>query len=165
MPHYDTPDNSVTDLLDKVKEQYHPELIEAQVTTEVLFAYDDKGGFPVKFGGYPALAVVKINNLKNRAKGFADIEIIVDGEAYKSLTEPQRIAVWDHELYHVVVKRDKEGNIKTDDLNRPKLSVKKHDYQLGWFREIAERHGSNSPEVYQASILWHKDGRTFFPSI
>lgn len=165
MPHYDKSSPQVAEIINSLISQYYPDLEEGQVTIESIFAYDSKGGFPVKANGYPALACIKINNLKNRVKGFADAEITIDAENFKSMTEAQKIALLDHELMHLVVVRDKEGNIKTDDANRSKLRLKKHDYQMGWFKEIAVRHGENSPEVYQANILWQKDGRTFFPKI
>ncbi len=165
MPYYDASTPQVAEIINSLIGQYYPDLEEGQVTIESIFAYDNKGGFPVKAGGYPALACIKVNNLKNRVKGFADAEITIDAEAFKAMTDPQKIALLDHELYHVLVVRDKEGNIKTDDANRSKLRLKKHDYQMGWFKEIAARHGENSPEVYQANILWQKDGRTFFPKI
>ena len=81
------------------------------------------------------------------------------------MSVPQQEALLDRELFRLVVKRDKEGNVKTDDAERPVLRLKKFDYMLGWFKEIAVRHGGDSPEVYQANILWQKDGRTFFPKI
>jgi len=165
MPHYDKADEQTIALINEILNEYHPELASAEVTIEAMMAYDDKGGFPVKHGGYPALAVIKISSLKNRVKGFADAEITIDAENFKSMSEPQRRALIDHELTHLVVATDKEGVIKTDDCNRPKLKIRKHDYQMGWFTEIAKRHGSNSPEVYQASMLWQKDGRTFFPTV
>ena len=163
--HYDTPTPEVAEIISSLIEEYYPDLKEAAATIESLFAYDNKGGFPVKAGGYPALACIKINNLKNRVKGFADAEITIDAENFNSMTKAQKISLLDHELYHLIVVRDKEGAIKTDDASRPKLRLKKHDYQMGWFREIAIRHGDNSPEVYQAKILWQNDGRTFFPKV
>jgi len=165
MPHYDQPTPEVAEIINSLISQYYPDLEEGQVTIESIFAYDNKGGFPVKAGGYPALACIKVNSLKNRVKGFADAEITIDAENFKGMTEAQKIALLDHELYHLIVVRDKEGVIKTDDANRSKLRLKKHDYQMGWFKEIAVRHKENSPELFQANILWQKDGRTFFPKI
>ena len=165
MPYYDTPTPEVAEIISSLIEEYYPDLKEAAATIESLFAYDNKGGFPVKAGGYPALACIKINNLKNRVKGFADAEIVIDAENFNAMTPEQRRALLDHELMHLIVVRDKEGAVKTDDASRPKIRLKKHDYQMGWFREIALRHGENSPEVYQAKMLWQKDGRTFFPKV
>ena len=163
--HFDITPQSLNDTVQSIIESNHPELAEANATVDTIFAFDDKGGFPVKTNGYPSAANIKISNLKSRVKGAADAEICIDREAYNSMTEPQRVALLDRELFRLAVVRDKEGTIKTDDASRPKIKIKKFDYMLGWFREIAVRHGSDSPEVYQASILWNKDGRTFFPKV
>jgi hypothetical protein len=165
MTTYDTASQEVLDLIKQVMEQYHEELNEADVTVDAMFAYDENGDHPVKHGGYPALAYIKVTSLKNRIKGMMDAEITIDGEAYKAMTQPQRIALIDHELHHLIIARDKEENIKLDDANRPKLKIRKHDYQMGWFRDIALRHGDNSPEVFQAKMLWNADANTFFPKV
>lgn len=162
MAHYDTAPEEVIDLINETIEEFHPELVEAQVTVDAMFAYDEKGGFPVKAGGYPAFATIKITSLKNRVKGMADAEITIDAEAFKGMNKEQQKALIDHELYHLLVVRDKESNIKTDDANRPKLRIRKHDHQMGWFKAIAIRHKQNSPEVYQATLLWDSDASIFF---
>lgn len=159
---YDKAPDEVFILVNEVKAQYHPDLVEAGATIDVLFAFNDKGS-PVTGGGYPAFAVIRNITLKNRVKGMADAEITIDGEVYKNMSDEQRRALVDHELYHLIVKRDKEGNIQFDDADRPKFKMRKHDYQMGWFRAIAVRHGRNSPEVYQAGLLMQQDGNVFFP--
>lgn len=165
MTTYDTVPQEVLDLINSTMEQYHEELHNAEVTVDAMFAHNENGDHPVKLGGYPALAYIKITSLKNRIKGMMDAEIMIDGDAYKMMTEAQRIALIDHELHHLMLTYDKEENIKTDDANRPKLKMRKHDYQMGWFRDIALRHGDNSPEVFQAKMLWNADANTFFPKI
>lgn len=165
MPSFDITPDSLNDTVTELLNENHPELVEANVTVDTIFAFDDKGGFPVKTNGYPSAANIKISNLKSRIKGSKDAEITIDRDAFNSMNKDQQAALFDRELYKLSVKRDKEGNIKTDDANRAKLGLKKFDYMLGWFKEIAVRHGENSPEVYQASILWNKDGRTFFPKV
>lgn len=159
---YDKAPDEVFLLVNEVRDQYHPDLVEAGATIDVLFAFNDKGN-PVASGGYPALAVIRIISLKNRVKGMSDAEITIDGDVYKGMNDLQRRALIDHELHHLMVKRDKENNIQFDDADRPKFKMRKHDYQMGWFRAIAVRHGKNSPEVYQASMLMQQDGNVFFP--
>jgi hypothetical protein len=165
MASFDTTPESLNQTVQSLIEANHPELVEANVTVDTIFAFDDKGGFPVKTNGYPSSANIKINNLKSRIKGAADAEITIDRDAFNSMNEGQQQALLDRELYRLIVKRDKEGNVKVDDADRACLKIKKFDYMLGWFKEIAVRHGADSPEVYQANILWQKDGRTFFPKV
>jgi hypothetical protein len=49
-----------------------------------------------------------------------------------------------------------------DALDRPKLAMRKHDHQFGWFDEVAQRHGEASPEVRQARVLMEKSGQLYF---
>lgn len=163
--HYDTPPQTLLDLINSTKEKYHPDLHNNNVTVDAVLAYNDKTDYPVKLGGYPVLAYTKVTPLKNRVKGFADAEITLDGAAWESLNEAQQVALIDRELYSLALTFDKEGALKIDDAGRPKIKNKKYDYRLSWFREIAIRHGDDSPEVYQAKILWRNDGKTFFPQV
>lgn len=163
MTNLDVPPQEVLDLIQACIEEYHPELSSAGVTVDAMFAFNDKT-YPVKSGGYPAMAAIKINSVRNRKKGLKDAEITFDGEVYKSLSPEQAKALVDQQLFYLEIKKNKEGEIKRDDADRVVLKLKKVDYRLSWFREIALRHGQNSPEVYQAKLLWNNDGKTFFPA-
>lgn len=145
-------------------EHHYPEIKEAGVTFDFLFASNENGD-AITHGGYPAIGLCRIISLKDRAAGRSDAEITLDAKAWEDMTELQRNALLDHELNHVVVKRDKQNAIAFDDLSRPKLKSRKHDYQFGWFTDIAKRHGEASPEVYQAKLIWDKDGQAFFPML
>jgi hypothetical protein len=139
----------------KMLERYHPQLRDAKVTFTYLFAHAavDKNGDPkgpaVRFGGYAALAVIKIIGLKERADTRADAELTIDGDRWPELSEAGRYALVDHELEHLELKHDKDGNVQRDDLNRPKLVIRKHDHQFGWFDAIVRRHGKDAIEFDQ----------------
>lgn len=160
---YDTVPQETLELIHSVLTEYHPDLCNNGVTVDALFALADEK--PLKVGGYPVIAFIKINSTKLRIKGLADCEITIDKQIWESLTERQKISLLDHELTHINVKKDKDGVTKTDDCNRPALSMRRHDYQLGWFREVANRHGENSTECYQAKLLLKNDGKIFFPEV
>ena len=49
-----------------------------------------------------------------------------------------------------------------DECARPKLKLKKHDRQFGWFDKIAERHGHASGEVRQALKLFTEARQLYF---
>lgn len=166
---YEKCDREVTDRARKVMEQYHGELTEVGVRVTYLFAIapKDQHGEPlaqaVTVGGYPCAAKTKIIGLKDRADGRADAEIIIDADQWDAMSDSQRDALLDHELYHLEVKRDKETNMPLrDDLGRPKLGMRKHDHQFGWFDEIARRHGDASFEVQQAKAFADEQGQTYF---
>ncbi len=149
---YERAGADVVSMVRQVMADYYPELTAAQVTVDVLLAYADPDSdeCAVKAHGYPAAAVVRKVGLKDRVKGCADAEIVIDGDRIDEWSERQLMALLDHELYHLEPQRDQDGEFKTDDIGRPKLAIRLHDRQFGWFNIIAQRWGEDSFEVQQA---------------
>ena len=99
-------------------------------------------------------AVVRITPLKDRALGMADASIVIDRAGWLALSQLQREALVDHELTHLTRKVDKEtGELLVDALDRPKLVMRRHDHQIGFFCDVAARHGEAAPEVRLANSL------------
>lgn len=148
--------------IEKIQATFHKEL--RDVTVAALFVFDHESSVPVlKHQGYPAGAVVRITSLKDRALGIADAQIVIDRAGWLALSQRQRDALIDHELTHLTRKVDKEtGEQIVDILERPKLVMRHHDHQHGWFDEIAQRHGEASPEVRQARRLIESSGQLYF---
>lgn len=140
---------------------YHRELIEAEVTFSVLMAAaqrDDRTGEPkgpalTRAGGWPALAKVRIVSLRDRVAGVADVQILLDGDQWDEHSPERQDAILDHELEHIEVQRDDDGHIKSDDCGRPKLRIKLHDFELGGFDVIIERHQEHAVELESARQL------------
>ena len=155
MPRYEKSPAEVRQIVDRMMDRYHPQLRDAKVDVCCLMAFPttdkngDNTGPPIKFQGYPAAAVVKIIGLKERTDGRADAEICIDGDKWPTLSDSEKDALVDHELEHLELKTDKHGAIVRDDLDRPKLKIRKHDHQFGWFDSIVRRHGRNSLEHQQ----------------
>lgn len=143
--------------------EHHGELIGVRVGSLFVFD-DDSAGEPVlTHQGYPAQAMVKITPLRDRTLGVADAVIVADRATWLTLSQPQRNALVDHELTHLARVLDKEsGKPKFDALGRPKLRIRPHDHQLGWFVEVAQRHGAASPEMRQAKQLMEGSGQQYF---
>ena len=139
------------ELLASVVRSHHGELADASVKVQLLKVYKRAGGemqpADLKHGGYPAIAIVKINSLKDRVEGKADATILLDGYQWDhEMSEDQRRAVLDHEVMHLMLERDGEGQIVADDIGRPKLKMRLHDFHFGGFHAIAERHGPHAVE-------------------
>lgn len=155
MPRYEKSPALVGQIVQRMTDRFHPQLRDAGVTVTCLMAYpltDENGdskGPALKHAGYPAQAVVKIVGLKERTDGRADAELVIDGDNWDVLTDAQRDALVDHELEHLELKYDKDGCLVRDDLDRPKLIIRKHDWQFGWFDSIVRRHGRDSIEHRQ----------------
>lgn len=162
---YEQCGDDVEKLVKSVINQYHHELKEAGVSISLLFARNSDGD-PVKLNGYPCAAVVKKNSLKDRAEGKADATITIDEYRWNDIDAEEQRALIDHELYHLIVKRDKANAYELDDLGRPKLLMRLHDAQIGIFKSIIERHGMKSLDAQFAEnfigefgqlLLWAKE--------
>jgi hypothetical protein len=55
--------------------------------------------------------------------------------------------------------------LKTDALGRPKLVLRDHDVQVGFFAVIAKRHGMASQECIQSKIIMDAYGQLLWPSL
>lgn len=153
MPSYSNVDSIWTDELKSVMSTNHPKLTEAGVTVSLLQAHGKRNAEgeltspTLKSHGYPALALVKINNQRDRTDGLADATVIIDGDQFFDLSHEKQVAVLDHELEHLEVVYDEDGNIQLDDCNRPKLKMRLHDLFVGGFKSIVLRHGENAVEI------------------
>lgn len=147
----------------RLRKKYHPELDKARVRVDFLFVTTDgEDGCALKCNGYPAMAVASVIPQKNRVGLKADARIIIDKEAWDGLAEKQKDALLDHELYHFqVVMAD--DTIALDGNDRPKIRIRKHDVQLGFFSAIARRHGEHSQEVIQARALIADAAEVYLP--
>lgn len=140
----------------KVMRTYCADLQAASVTIDVLnVAHDDPDNeeSPLKLHGYACAAVVRIQGAKERAKGLGDAEIVFDEKTFIDLPEDTQTALIHHELHHLEIQRSPKGKVLLDEYRRPKLKMRMHDRQFGWFDEIARIHGKASIEVRQASAL------------
>lgn len=161
---YDQAPDEVHDRVKALLKRFYADtLAAAGLKIDLLMASTDtEDGHAVTHGGYPALAVVRIVSSKDRAKAMGDAEIVIDRDAYEAMSAGQRDALLDHELYHLELVLDRNGKVKRDDHRRPKLKMRKHDVQVGWFAEIARRHDTSSHEVRQATEIFEEHGQLFF---
>lgn len=160
MPTYQKADGAILAELSAVMRKYHGRLADAGVTVDVLMAYasrDENGdpiGHAIKHRGVVAKACIRIIGLKDRAAGRADAEMLIDGDEVDTWSEEELWALLDHELTHLELLVDREGNIKRDDLERPRLKLRPHDREFGWFDDVARRHRAYSFESQQAREMF-----------
>lgn len=149
--------NEIQPYLEKLwARQIHERIREHEIRIDWLLAYPeyDSQGIPkgpaIKFQGYAARGVCKILGYREQVKGNGDAEITIDGEWWEdhTTTDDQRLALLDHELTHLVIDESER-----DQAGRPKMLMRKHDFQVGWFLDVAARWGAASGEVEQAQVL------------
>lgn len=150
-------------LLEETKQLHHPRLVLAEVNVAAVMveAKVDENGDPagpaLKHHGHPCLAKIRIVPPKERVQGLADAEITLDGDRWPLLSRDEQVAVLDHELTHLELVGE------ADDGGRPKLRMRLHDYEAGWFVEVAERHREASQERQQAATMFTAHGQALFP--
>lgn len=149
--------------------QWHEELEKIGLTFSVLMVHETKNLdadeilIPaLKHHGIAAYAKVRAMPLSLRAHGLGDVELLIDGDRWKRIGVSTRYAILDHELTHVDLVHDDHGRLQRDDCGRPKVTMRQHDFQVGWFFEIAERHKRASVEVQQAHQLRDLAGQSLF---
>lgn len=166
---YEKASDKVYRQADAVLREHHGRLATALVTIDFIFAHapvDEKGfttGPAIKWHGHAAAGLCKILSVKDRAMGRGDAEIILDGDKWNDWDEEKQNALIDHELTHIELCVNQMGILKRDDLDRPKLRMRKHDWEFGFFAEVARRHGHHSFECANAKTLMDADGQFFWP--
>ena len=156
------PDHEAHDLIRGLAAKNHPDLAKHEVSIGVLLAASDDGEPSVKLHGYPCAATVRITPYRQRVQGIEDAVITLDRRLWVDLSDERKAALIDHEITHLTVVFDKDGFAKSDDLGRPKLKMRLHDVQAGWFVDIARRHGEHSFEVEQARQIHADHGQLLF---
>lgn len=133
--------------------EHYEHFLENKVTFEVVMAHgkrneEDELLTPaLKDRGHVIFSKSKVNNLENRSLGTKDCRIILDADHWKDAGEKEKAAILDHALSHFQLCETVEGDVKFDDLGRPKLRLVHADYMLKGFTSVAARHGLNSIEI------------------
>lgn len=149
----------------------HKPVLDARVKVDYVFAHADLDDYgiakndAIRHRGQKALGLCHRIKLKERVMGRGDVEITLDGDWWDKAGEEERRALLDHELYHICVETDQNGKALTDDFSRPKITMRPHDYEFGWFAVIAECHGQAAVEVQQAQMMMDKAGQWFWPGL
>ncbi len=147
-------------LLHELVGLHFPDLKEAGVTFTVLTASSEDGA-PVKWKGVPATAVIKVNNLKDRTEGKADLTVTIDEEKWGGMTPQERKALLHHELLHPQLLLDEAGRVKRDNVDRPRMKLRPDDFVLSGFHEVVEKYGKDAGERQGVAAVvrkWEEDG-------
>jgi hypothetical protein len=150
MSWYSIANEEVNLTIQKVMKENHGDLHAAGVTVTALIARSEEGP-ALKVGGKEALGCIRVTKLTERTLGLGDALMILDGESMIAWSSKRLQAVIDHELRHLMLAKNKRtGEIQLDDEGRPKLRIRPHDFEFGWFARTAELYGEESYEVSQA---------------
>jgi Putative phage metallopeptidase len=147
---YEPANNEIISLLNQVLHETFPSLIDGKVkiavTVRTKFNSDDEEEPSLMLHGAPAYATIRVISRKNRTYVDHDALIELDGPVWKTLSSANKKALIDHEVNHLVHKRDKEQKPKFDDLGRPVLALRPDDWQITGFLAVISRHGPDALE-------------------
>lgn len=169
MPIFEKDPPGVGEIINRMIERYHGGLRDAGLTIDVLEARaktdgnGDSEAVALKLHGYPCAATIKISSYKDRVLGRGDALLTVDGDQWDTFTDEQKEALIDHELEHLELRTDNDGLLIRDDMDRPKLQMRRHDHQFGWFDAIVRRHGDASLESQQLKQFTEKRRQLWLP--
>lgn len=157
MPTWHKDNGDVREMVELVMSRYHQPLVDAGVTLDIMIALpkETDGTDLVRLHGRECYATIGINSYKLRAQGLADATLRVDGIKWRDLTERERAALIDHELLHLELRTKVEDHetgqevVARDDMDRPKLKIRPHDWEIGGFDLIVSRHGEHAIELEQ----------------
>ena len=159
---YEVADPEVNEFVQRVMHRYHRGLADMESTVDILMASPpvDEAGDPtgpaLKHHGVKALATIRQTRPDERALGQADIHLKIDLPFWEENDEETRTALIDHELEHLKPKL-KDGAAQRDAYNRPLFVVNPHSWEVGWFFNVARRHGQKSVECRQLQDLLNSD--------
>lgn len=158
------PEAEVGAMVARVMAEHHKHLHELGVTIETLFARkynkDEEPEAAIVIRGQVCGAKISISSLQDRVRGIADAKLIIDAEyGWERLAPSRREAMIDHELCHLQLAVDKDGNPKVDDHGRPKLKVRHHTFEISGFPEVMERHGEAAIEVHMIKVFAEEWGQ------
>jgi Putative phage metallopeptidase len=168
------PSNEVYGMIAEITEAHHPvihQLAPALNLGVLMVTVDDtEKETALKRSGWPCAALIKIVNQRDRAAGGPDVLLQIDGDGWLNLDDDEKRALLDHELLHIEfpgVIKSPEGQYVPiqDNLSRPIVKLRQHDFQLGGFFAIVERHGDAAIEKQSVNKIKEKLDQMSFPSI
>jgi hypothetical protein len=168
MPTYERCPLAIHEQADAVlhKHATHEDTLLAGVKIDFIFAKADRDeesgellGPAITKNGVGALGLCRIINLRDRTMGRGDVEIMLDMDWWEKADWEEQNALLDHELHHIQLKG---GKNPLDDLGRPKIKLRKHDHEFGWFAIVAARNGAASLERQQAKAMLDEFGQYYW---
>lgn len=153
--------HEIHEVIGDVIAKYYPILhgLSPTLNIGVLFVTvdDPNKQVPLKHHGMPADALIKKVSQRDRAAGGPDVLLQVDGHRWMDMTDAEKEGLIDHELAHIEVdaKKSSEGAwfAATDALERPKVTLLPHDFEIGGFYEIIRRHGNAAGELQSLNVV------------
>jgi len=159
-----TADKDTTALAHSVRDEYHPHLknIDAMVLFSMARIDDRTGetaGPALRAYGAPTPGIAKICNPQERAITKKEILLKIDAAEWDAMTPDQRVALLDHLWSHIELVRDSQGRPRYGTDGRIRLTKRQHDWRIGGFNSVLERHGEAAIDVLNIKEAFGEDSQ------
>lgn len=159
------------DFVHNVLTAEYPSIAQMQPSLQigVLFAETDKPGKPaLTKGGLPITAQIRVVSEEGRAAGGPDVLLVIDSDRWTYQSNEERYSLIHHELHHLIPVNllpalDGGSCCEIDSLGRPKIKIRKHDFEIGGFNLIVERYGDSSAEWKAVKQVYTEYHQTLLP--
>ena len=150
--------NDVMNVVYDVMDRWHTELGKAEVGISVLMVHppenaegEPTGAPAIKLHGAACYAKIKRLSAEDRIMAIGagvvvDARMEIDAFRWGQLSKKQRDALIDHELTHLYIREDTNGQVMLHDDGRPKLFMMPDDWQITGFERVTRRHGMDAIE-------------------
>lgn len=153
--HREIADKKLHDIVYRVMSKYHPDLKKAGIKATVFLVKSISRSGEVldnepvlKCNGHGASATIRRASRSELQLGSGDVIIEIDSFVWREhLREKSRVALIDHELCHIGLRRNKNGKIHMNPNGRPAIELIHHDIEIGLFYDVVKRHGKESIEI------------------
>ncbi len=149
----------VHDQIYAVMDAYHIELKDLKIDVTAFFVTKvDKFGEPtheqaLKAHGLPAMATCRLANQRELRLGSGRVIIEIDSVLWGDMDTDTKITLFDHELSHIEIKYNKDGEITLTPEDTPALRIRNHDVEVGVFLGVVRRHGAKAVDYKLANQL------------
>lgn len=129
---------------------FFPDFAECRLTIGILLVHPSASNPekpPLMRNGFPVNGDFKKSSYEDRVQGKPDATLKFAGPVWSNFDDEEKAAEADHWLSKLIVARDKDKVIKTDDFGRPMLKNRPHDKEVCVYDEVVRRHGRKAPEA------------------
>ncbi|MHC4714463.1 MAG: putative metallopeptidase [Planctomycetota bacterium] len=140
-------------LVREVMHKHHKHLESEKIKIGTVFVETDadetSGAAPPALTdrGMPCLAKIRLAPTRDRILHGCDAVLEIDSQEYDPLDSKVQWALIDHELTHLRLKTNKEGEYVRDGYGRAKLELRPHDWEVSGFTRVVQRYGRNAVEA------------------
>lgn len=154
-------DADETLLKEMIRLPCHEALVKDKIAVALVMAHPDLDdtGMPkadaVKHAGHAVVAKCRLVTPLDYLLMHRDIIILVDAWRWEDLKRKQRLALLDHELTHIEVPVDADGNARRHpgSAKQVMLRLRPDDWFLTGFADVIQRHGTAALEAQSLTTL------------